>query len=202
MHPSRRSAANFNHRFLAATWVIAAVTPYKMAKRLTTKRSTVKSKQPTFPDIDDANLGTLVFSSQYGPSSLAYHGTVHIRGKKLDIILCSDDVNMMKETQKYARKHVRGNIRLLKQARGYVSDKFVPKYNRELRKQHKLGLDPKDWPLLEESAFLKTLDLQRIVFSSNGDSSYWFDVGDQLQGHGFVLYYTIKKGFHQSDTPG
>ena len=26
MHPSRRSAANFNHRFLAATWVIAAVT--------------------------------------------------------------------------------------------------------------------------------------------------------------------------------
>ena len=28
MHPSRRSAANFNHRFLAATWVIAAVRPF------------------------------------------------------------------------------------------------------------------------------------------------------------------------------
>ncbi len=27
MHPSRRSAANLNHSFLAATWVIAAVMP-------------------------------------------------------------------------------------------------------------------------------------------------------------------------------
>ena len=27
MHPSRRSAANWNHSFLAATWVIAVVRP-------------------------------------------------------------------------------------------------------------------------------------------------------------------------------
>ncbi|MEI7461660.1 MAG: hypothetical protein WCK15_19910 [Pirellula sp.] len=91
---------------------------------------------------------------------------------------------------------------MLKQAEAYISVDFVPKYNRELRKQYKLGLNSQDWPQLEQSAFLDTIILQSIVFHSSGDCSYWFDVGDQLQGHGFVLFYNTTKGFHHTDTPG
>jgi hypothetical protein len=36
MHPSRRSASNLNHSFLAATWVIAAVRPQEMSASMTT----------------------------------------------------------------------------------------------------------------------------------------------------------------------
>ena len=166
------------------------------------KSRTPKSKPATLPNIEDSILGTLVFASRSGSSTLEYRVTVDVRGRRLELILCSDDVQILDETQKHARKHVRGSVRILKQAEAYVSVDFIPKYNRELRKQYKLGFSSQDWPQLEQSAFLDIMILQSIVFHSNGDCSYWFDVGDQLHGHGLGLYYNTTKGFHQTDTPG
>jgi hypothetical protein len=44
MHPSRRSAANLNHSFLAATWVIAAVR--RLASDFVVLVLVIESRQP------------------------------------------------------------------------------------------------------------------------------------------------------------
>ena len=51
MHPSRRSAVILNHRFLAATWVIAAVTLLKQTKGIRLRDESICTERHCLPDI-------------------------------------------------------------------------------------------------------------------------------------------------------
>jgi hypothetical protein len=173
-----------------------------MPKKSSTKKAVRKKKEPEFPPIEDSTMGRLSFVTQFGDGTLEYEGFVDVNGKTFQLLLCSDESKSLGTTQRHARMHLKSYKRLIKEATDYVSAKFVPRYNREIRKQYREGLDPTDWPLLDSDDFISSMIHRSTVVHPNGNSSYWFDVGDELQGHGLVLYRDVAKGFTSDDTPG